>query len=289
MKWIKRSGVILGACIALALGITSGASAQNDHTFAGPGKAKNSITGTNSTLKKVRAYDDRRLPFMPNEFEDPSIVTPQAPENFLPPGAKQLSMGGGIGTESLPGVLQSYAGIGYTNWIPPDPEIAAGPYNTVSVVNSSFAIHDRNGTQGYINTFATFMGAPTWTFFDPKVAYDAWNNRFVILVLAMQQDANNFVTNENYVLLYSDDNNAYGNWSWRWLDAKYNGGTYVNDHWVDYPYLGITSGGIAVSGIKFPQGSGSGSYSHLRFLRSIRYDREDGQFLCGRSGGNPKR
>ncbi|MCE9557884.1 MAG: Ig-like domain repeat protein [Armatimonadetes bacterium] len=269
MNWIKRSGVILGASIALALGIASGASAQNDHTFSGPGSMKKGkmVTGTNSTFNPIKEVRGLTAPFVPNDHEDESIVPSPAPDGFYPNGTTR-DLAGVIGTESLPTTKENFAGIPYTGWIPPDPQVAAGPFNTVSVTNSHFAIHGRDGTPIYQNSFATFMNAPSWFFFDPKVMYDPWANRFCILVLGMQQDANDFVLNENYVLLYSDDSNATGSWGWKWLDAKVNGGTYVNDHWVDYPYLGVTSGGIAVSGIKFPQGSGSGSYSHLRFLRS---------------------
>lgn len=221
------------------------------------------MTGTYSTNLPVRAGFDPG-PFIPNEVENEMEYPTSPPVSSAIPPRIDASP---FGTENPPSAFRNFEGITATGWRPPDPEVAAGPYNIVAVTNSHFAIFSKDGVNGYQSSFAGFMGSD-YFLFDPKVAYDNFANRFVILMLALKKDGSNNVTESHYVLLYSDDSNAYGSWSWRFLNAKYDGGTFDNNHWVDFPHLGIAQDGICVSGIKFGTYGTGTSYSHTRFLRS---------------------
>ena len=75
-------------------------------------------------------------------------------------------------------------GAGYN---PADASGAAGPRHVVGVFNNSLSIHDRNGTQLSLVSIYQFWHDPTFadTFlFDPRVIYDAGNDRWVMALLS---------------------------------------------------------------------------------------------------------
>ncbi|MBL8048470.1 MAG: hypothetical protein JNJ45_07300 [Chthonomonas sp.] len=256
MKFISKVVLAVSALVG------SVAHAQTSETDAGWGYSAQGPSGTYSTNLPVREGISIGG-FIPNKIK-PKLKYTDPPANIPPVNVLDENP---FGTESPPSAFRSFIGITATGWRPPDPEVAAGPSNLVAVTNSHFAIFEKDGTNGYQSSFSGFMNSD-YFLFDPKIGYDPFNDRFLILMLANKYDASNNVTESHYVLMYSDDSNAYGNWSWRFLNAKYDGGTFDNNHWVDFPHLGFASGGIMVAGIKFPTFTGSGTYSHTRLLRS---------------------
>ena len=107
-----------------------------------------------------------------NYFEDPSVSgdSPMAP----PP----ITVG-------------NFEGIPQTNSIPPDPHVAVGPNHIIQTVNTSFRITDKAGVT--LKTIAAdawstsaFVGNPGA--FDPKIHYDPFANRW-IMVWLLQSDA----------------------------------------------------------------------------------------------------
>jgi len=255
---------VLGCLFAVA-GIAASGMSQDD--TGSPGFSKFGPDGTNSTLNpvKVSPMDNRfMIPNRKKEKPDDRMV------GSIP--VKDTNMGlradsSLFETNAPPSTFRNFDGILATGWRPPDPEVAAGPSHLVAVTNSHFAIFTKDGTNTYQSSFASFMNS-TQFLFDPKVAYDVFNDRFVILLLANIEDGSGFVTSSSYVLLYSDDSNPNGNWSWRFLNAQVDGATATPNFWADFPHLGIADGGLCLASIKFAQGAASGSYSHVRFLRT---------------------
>lgn len=258
MKFISK--------LVLAMGMLMGSMAfgQAEQTDAGWRYNPDGPDGTYSTQLPVRAGFDPGN-FVPNRVKKKKLDYPESPSVKDVPPITVMDQND-FGTDAPPASFRSFLGIPATGWRPPDPEVAAGPSNLVAVTNSHFAILEKDGTNGYQSSFAGFMGSDFFLF-DPKVAYDNFNDRFVILMLAMKQSGGG-VSESHYVLLYSDDSNAYGSWSWRFFDGKFDGSTATPNHWVDFPHLGIANGGICMAGIKFPTYTGTGTYSHVRFLRS---------------------
>jgi hypothetical protein len=100
-----------------------------------------------------------------------------------------------------PPLLNSFEGINFDEdavnvnfyLIPPDPCGAAGPNHFVSVVNSSIEWFTKAGTlqnsQRFGHNGSTATGsffaavAPVNATFDPKVIYDQYNSRFVVVAL----------------------------------------------------------------------------------------------------------
>jgi len=164
---------------------------------------------------------------------------------------------------AAPPLISDFEGITYTNWIPPDPVLAVGPDHLVMVVNSSWAIYDKTGTQLFLTTLdAWFSGiSPPGSAFDPKVIYDHHAGRWVILALAVN------ATSSSYLISVSDDSNPTGSW-WNWnIDAAVDGATPTNNG-ADYPGLGFDeNNAVYITSNQYDDYlNGSFEYAKLRIL-----------------------
>jgi len=134
-------------------------------------------------------------------------------------------------------VCNDYIGVTSTGWNPPDPHAAVGLNHVVAVVNSSIAIFDKEDGdllfQTSASSFFSSVSPPSTFIFDPKVVYDKWEDRFVILFLCT-----NDVDQSSYLVAASKTGDPTGDWWLYDLDASMNGTTPVNE-WPDYPGLGF--------------------------------------------------
>ncbi|MCK4657623.1 MAG: hypothetical protein KAT85_11345, partial [candidate division Zixibacteria bacterium] len=132
---------------------------------------------------------------------------------------------------------ESFPAIPSTGWTPPDPHAAAGTNQLVVVVNSSIAIFSTvNGDFLYQVTSQDFfapVNPPSSFIFDPKVVYDPFEDRFVILYLCTDD-----ISQSSYLVAVSKTGDAMGEWWLYDLDASLNG-TEPVDQWPDYPGLGF--------------------------------------------------
>ena len=196
-----------------------------------------------------------------------SITTERATSatEGAPVSDQQLDHGQGISPlgafdssdgDAIPTLTKSIAGItdaedavndGFEG-IPPDPMLAVGPDHVVTVVNNSYEIHDKNGNQLASEAFNSFfvgqalIGNP----FDPKVRYDQYRDRFVIVVL----DGKSSTTNQSQILIaVSDDSNPVGTWHKTTINSVVDiGGT---NHWADYPGLGMDADALFITNNMF--------------------------------------
>ena len=81
-----------------------------------------------------------------------------------------------------PDPTKYWDGIGQTNLRPPDPDVAAGPNHVVAVVNARFAFYDKCGNNLFESNFATYVGDAVNFYFDPKVIYDTFSDRWIMTV-----------------------------------------------------------------------------------------------------------
>jgi hypothetical protein len=144
----------------------------------------------------------------------------------------------GAKADGVDGVLcRSYNGINSTGWNPPDPHVAAGTDHVVVVVNSSIAVfHKESGSPLYQVTSQSFfapVSPPSSFIFDPKVVYDPFEDRFIILFLCT-----NDVSQASYLVAVSKTGDAMGEWWLYNLDATLTGDIPA-DVWPDYPGLGF--------------------------------------------------
>lgn len=133
-------------------------------------------------------------------------------------------------------LLSSFQALDETNSIPPDPDIAVGPNHIMAVVNSDFAIFDKKGNlQKRINADSwyshLFSGVGS---FDPKVKYDHYNNRWIMVWLHHED-----TPPEAFVFVsVSDDEDPNGIW-YNWTTYGNKVGNTIINTWTDYQGVGF--------------------------------------------------
>ncbi|EPF16154.1 beta strand repeat-containing protein [Microcystis aeruginosa] len=157
--------------------------------------------------------------------------------------------------------------------IPPDPSGAAGLNHVVSVVNSSIEWHTKTGIQQNSQSLRNFFSAavpgttddPLTRTFDPKVIYDQYSNRFVVVTLE-QQGRDGGINNPSndrsriYVAV-SDDADPNGTWFGYSINSLVNiGGT---NYWADYPGFAVGQDAVYITNNVF-KFDGDGAFGGSR-------------------------
>ena len=191
-----------------------------------------------------RAKKSGAAPLVPKHpsFE-PQLPSVEAESAQEPPPDEGSSAPGGF--------VDQWTGLSNTGWIPPDTIGAVGPTHYVEAVNSGFSIYTKFGTQvqGYTN-FDGFLNKPAgWDgfMFDPRVIYDPWHSKFVMLVLG-RDDTN---VKSYFWLAVSQTSNPTGGW-WIWrFDATVANLNGAPNSWLDYAGLAADNWGVYVTGNYF--------------------------------------
>jgi hypothetical protein len=133
-------------------------------------------------------------------------------------------------------------------FIPPDPHAAAGPNHVASAVNVTLRFFQKDGTQTFNSSFRNFFSAlsPTTFTYDPKVLYDQYADRWVIVDLEQTDvGAGDPADTSRIFLAVSDDSDPNGTWYMTAINAITNiGGA---DRWADYPGFGVDEEAIYVA------------------------------------------
>ncbi len=152
-------------------------------------------------------------------------------------------------------ILRSFAGQSATGWIPPDPVIAVGPKYIVESVNSGLTIYTKDGglersyndlENGLFAPLLPYLPSP-WSFangkvFDPRVIYDPFHNKFVLLALASDSNAQ-----KSYAFVaISHTDNPLGAWSLYYFYDGYN-----TDTWIDYSGMSADDFGFYFTGNEY--------------------------------------
>src|SRR5207253_653888 len=88
--------------------------------------------------------------------------------------------------------------------------------------------------------------------FDPKVIYDQYNSRFVVVALEQESEP----TDSRSLVAVSDDSDPNGTWYFTAINSKVKVGN--TNYWADYPGLAIDSQAIYITGNLFTfNGNGS--------------------------------
>lgn len=175
-------------------------------------------------------------------------------------GLKNRLTSGGLSGPSSSVTSTNFPGLGFNGWFPPDPHLAAGPDHLVTVVNSSVGFFSKTGTKLFEQTADVFFASLESTvtpagldfIFDPRVVYDKFNNRFIVLFLTQTQTPS---PNSSFVVVaVSDDSNPMGDWDF----FAYNTRRTISgaDSWFDYPTIGLNQDGIVITGNMFGFASG---------------------------------
>lgn len=207
-----------------------------------------------ATLRELKA-NATSAPRGPRHVEDAGAPSPGA-RSVLP---------------SAPSAVASFSGIPETPFIPPDTILAAGPNHVVEMVNSAWRAFTKSGTAatgltefcGPGGFWTSVLPAGVTECFDPKVAYDQYSGRWILLALAV--DFPPAAQGSWYLLATSLTSDPTGLWCTRLLDATLNGST-PTSNWADFPGLGLDSQAIYITSNQFSLSTFAFQYAKLRIL-----------------------
>ncbi len=218
-------------------------------TYNGP--AQGSIPGgetvNTSDFNNLKSYPPQGINII-NHFEP--VVSPMYIEsgNITVKRKEFFLLNDNVSAGDSVIIFKNFEGIPETSSFPPDPYIAAGPGHLVQVVNRRFRITDKDGnTLKEIVAEDWFSGLiPGLNPFDPKVIYDHFNKRWIMVWLSH----NNTLHNAYYLISVSDDDDPLGTWfNWA-LPADQNGNQNSNN-WSDYEGVGFDKNAIYFTSSQF--------------------------------------
>jgi len=149
-------------------------------------------------------------------------------------------------------------------FIPPDPHGAAGPEHVVNVGNAIIQWFTKLGVLQSTMSLAQFfapLGPPLGTYcFDPKVLYDQYAERFVVVALERTRIAAGDPTDDSYILVaVSKTSDPNAGWWYHAIHSKINiSGV---DTWADYPGLAVDDNAIFITNNMF---TFPGAYASMR-------------------------
>jgi hypothetical protein len=152
---------------------------------------------------------------------------------------------------------QANGGVGSAYHIPASPTGAASFTHLVSAVNSSIEVHDTNGLELYSDSLENFFaplnpnGASTIS--NPKVLYDTFNNRFLVVALETRNVGVNNAANVSRLLVavsQSSDPSIPGPAGWYYIShsARETPTGFTNDHFLDSAGVGMSLDALYISG-----------------------------------------
>ena len=207
----------------------------------------------NMTLRALSAADGSE-PDTDNE-DSPALAAFEQPE--FGPDDKSPSV-------AAPGLTSSFEAIPATGWVPPDCVVASGINEVVGCVNSEFRIYSKSGSLLRRNPYGPFFSAVLPNnagvkIFDPRIIFDHYSNRYVMIVAATQQSP----ARSWCGVAVSKTADPMGAW-WVWaLDSALNGAT-ATTNWMDYPMLGFDGQAVYI-GMSMFNGN-TFQYSKVRIL-----------------------
>jgi hypothetical protein len=155
-------------------------------------------------------------------------------------------------------------------FIPPDPIAAAGTDRVIAVVNTMIECRTKTGTLLWINDLADFFSpvSPTTFTFDPKVIYDQYENRFLVVTLEVVESGSNpSAGNISRILLAVSKNSTpatstSADWAYTSIDSKLR--ITGRDYWADYPGFAIDEEAVYITANMFIFSPFSGGSSRTR-------------------------
>lgn len=243
--------------------------------------------GTSGQLVSPKVLNAGELPFVLTNDYNNSILNPTHERGYGPEGREGLDA---LKSRILPYIpndptatidpnantggdvvynLMNFPGTPQSGWTPADCDVAhGGPssgYQVVVVINETIRVYRAGLNNGMLlsstlQTWFNNVGAVP-SIFDPKVFWDPWNSRWVLLGLGR-----NAAINESYYYVsVSQTNDATGLW-WNYrLNAHVNGS--INTlFWADYPGLAFNMSCVFITSNQY-NNSNAFQYAKIRTLR----------------------
>jgi hypothetical protein len=155
-----------------------------------------------------------------------------------------------------PPVTRSFKSDSFLGTVPPDTMGAVGHDAIITTTNERIIVYDRSGvvlSSASINAFwASSPGSPNPNVFDPKVLYDRFNRRFILVAEANSQS---FISET--LIAISQTSDPAGSY-YRYVIKADPNAFASGGKWADYPSVGFNKNWIAVQVNLFGFGSISG-------------------------------
>jgi hypothetical protein len=188
-------------------------------------------------------------------------VNPSGSEEAQSEDGFPLAKGSGP-VSNAPISMTSFNGMNATGWVPPDCTMAVGPNHVLISVNTGMACYTKTGAAVFnIPNLATFLGAAVPAgakIFDPKLIYDHYAGRYVLVIAASRSAPQG----SWFIVASTNTNDPTGTWTLYSLNAMTTVGTAA---WADYPTVGFDSQAIYISSNQFGFVGGF-QFSRVRIL-----------------------
>jgi len=175
---------------------------------------------------------------------------------------QSLSSGGFETTQSIKSSqFTSFDGVSEWNGYPPDPNLAVGPNYIVEAVNRMLVVFNKSGVSEYEIDFGTFFSNfvnSNDNIGDPKIIYDQYSKRYVLVILDF--------TKGTYLIAATETTDPLGNWYKYSSNAKYDGNLYTGNY-PDYTGLGYDSNVIYVTSNQFTVPASKATDSDFAFSK----------------------
>ncbi|MBT8385850.1 MAG: hypothetical protein KJO12_00435, partial [Ignavibacteria bacterium] len=168
-----------------------------------------------------------------------------------------------VGMDSQPILIQDFQGFHMGNYIPPDPDLAAGPDHIIAIDNGQFGIWDKLGNliknisaDSWVSAIVNNPSVVT----DPKILYDHYANRWVMVWLTVNES----IQESYWTISVSDDSNPLGTW-YNWATPSDQNGSTSTNSFGDYEGVGFDEDAIYITGNFFSY-SGFYEYTKIRII-----------------------
>ena len=146
-------------------------------------------------------------------------------------------------------LMMNHEGPNWNGLNPPDPDLARGYDYQVAVTNDDFGVYDSCGNQVFYSDINDYLGLSGEFMFDPKVIFDPWNGRWVMM-WHIKDDASQ---TSDLVFVVTNSSLPFGLASDVWyyrISMVQDQGT-GNAAWLDYADLGYSNTTVYASGNMF--------------------------------------
>ena len=208
------------------------------------------------------------MAFAPDDTvtEDQS-TTPASPPDDEEPGADVpedgIVLGGQAGEAQAPATGHSFDATTATGMRPPDCTMAVGPNDVLVSVNVDLACYRKDGSLRFrwpnMNALFKSVIPPDANLFDPKLAYDHYAQRWIVVVAARRKSPNG-----SWILLAASKGADPVGPYWVWaLDFTLDGST-PSANWADYPTLGFDTQAVYISTNQFKMTGTTNNFQYAK-------------------------